>query len=812
MKTACREWLVVMCLAGASCLCFISAQDSPGKNSHSVTSEVLPGTQALTWNEDLSVKMMDGAHRLIEEEINKSVAARSAYWHRDPGSREAYNRSVEANRQRFRNIIGIQDENDPFPDFNAGLKDQYPSVIMEKYVLNNDPELVAETDKYSIYQVRWPVLNQVNGEGLLLQPKAESLASIIVVPDADQTPEQLAGLSPGVSPESQFARHLAENGYRVLIPVIINRSFIFAGKPEQQTFRERIYRQAFHMGRHIIGFEVQKVLAGAKWFRKYSENGQKIGLAGYCEGGLIAFYAAAADTGIDVVMVSGYFDSRQRVWDEPIYRNVWCLLREFGDAEIASLIAPRPLVIEYSEVPRLVEKMENTGMTSSPVDDFPYTGYKGQLQTPSFENVQAEFHRIDELVKPAFQARYLVAGKGNKPAKFGSASALEKFTQLLGRNSSLTISETTPEDRRSTFNPEERQLRQVKEIEDHIQWLLHVSDQIRNSNFLYKVMPEFGERVWSTKPYHPYYSPDHFVEKAKEYRKYFSEEIMGKFQQPMLPANPRTRKIYDKERWTGYEVVLDVYSDLFAWGILLIPKDIKPGEKRPVVVCQHGRNGLPKELVEGNNTAYNDVAARLADQGFIVYVPHNLYRGEDRYRWLDRKANTVGKTLFSFIISQHEQTLQWLGTLSFVDKNRIAFYGLSYGGETAMRVPAVLEGYCLSICAGDFGDWTRKVVDTYFSGSFMNSMEWEMPYYNMGVTFSYAEMAYLIFPRPFMVERGHDDLVQPDEWVSYEYGKVRYFYDKFNLGDKTTIEYFNGGHSMRSVGTFAFLHKHLNWP
>lgn len=251
---------------------------------------------------------------------------------------------------------------------------------------------------------------------------------------------------------------------------------------------------------------------------------------------------------------------------------------------------------------------------------------------------------------------------------------------------------------------------------------------------------------------------------------------------------------------------------MMAAGILLIPKDLMAGEQRPVVVCQHGRNGLPQELVEGNNTYYNDVAAKLADQGFIVYVPQNPYRGEDRYRWLDRKANTIRKTLFSFIISQHDQTLRWLASLPFVDKSRIAFYGLSYGGETAMRVPSVLEGYCLSICSGDFGDWTRKVADTHYKASFMNTLEWEMPYFNMGNTFSYTEMAYLIFPRPFMVERGHDDLVQPDEWVAYEYGKVKYVYDQFNLGDRTSIEFFNGGHSMRNDGTFKFLHQHLNWP
>ena len=52
-------------------------------------------------------------------------------------------------------------------------------------------------------------------------------------------------------------------------------------------------------------------------------------------------------------MVSGYFDSRQRLWEEPIYRNVFGLLEEFGDAEIASLIAPRALTIEHSAAPKI---------------------------------------------------------------------------------------------------------------------------------------------------------------------------------------------------------------------------------------------------------------------------------------------------------------------------------------------------------------------------------------------------------------------------------------------------------------------------
>jgi hypothetical protein len=147
-----------------------------------------------------------------------------------------------------------------------------------------------------------------------------------------------------------------------------------------------------------------------------------------------------------------------------------------------------------------------------------------------------------------------------------------------------------------------------------------------------------------------------------------------------------------------------------------------------------------------------------------------------------------------------------------VDAHRIGFYGLSYGGESAMRLPTVLEGYALSICSGDFNDWTRKVASTSYPRSFMFTDEFEMPYFNMGSTFNYAELSYLMFPRPFMVERGHHDGVGVDSWVASEYAKTRWFYTQFGLADRTAIEFFNGGHVINGKGTFDFLHRHLNWP
>src|SRR6185436_14011462 len=102
---------------------------------------------------------------------------------------------------------------------------------------------VAETERYTIFAVRWPVFDGVDGEGLLLQPKGNAVARVVALPDADQTPEMLAGLAPGIAPESQFARILAENGCQVLVPVLIDRKDTGSGSAALGRFTNQPHRE-----------------------------------------------------------------------------------------------------------------------------------------------------------------------------------------------------------------------------------------------------------------------------------------------------------------------------------------------------------------------------------------------------------------------------------------------------------------------------------------------------------------------------------------------------------------------------------------
>jgi hypothetical protein len=362
--------------------------------------------------------------------------------------------------------------------------------------------------------VRWPVLEGVTGEGLLLEPRSGVRASVIALPDADQTPEQLAGLATGIPPENQFARRLAGTGIEVLVPVLIDRGTHWSGHPDfgrtEQTHREWIYRQAFHMGRHVIGYEVQKVMAAVDWFSARPAGKGKVGVIGYGEGGLLALYAAAVDPRIDVTLVSGYFRSRQEVWAEPIYRNVWALLREFGDAELSTLIAPRDLIVEYSAEPAV-------------------SGHKGDLKTPAFTNVSAEFKRIDSLLRPGFQRRELLSEADGKPLQAGALPTIRLFARWLDVPAPLAMTSDLPVDRRKRPDISERQRRQVNELETHVQQLVRNSEHVRDRFFLYKVAPALADRTWTKELRHQTVSAQPFVEASKEYRRYFWEEILGRF-------------------------------------------------------------------------------------------------------------------------------------------------------------------------------------------------------------------------------------------------------------------------------------------
>lgn len=741
----------------------------------------LSGTAALTEAGDLASNLVAGVDRFLDRKLAGAAGYRDRLGGRPVSSAAEYEASWTEDRGRLAEILGVVERR----VVSSGWEWMSSSV---------QPSLLATSAVVRVDAIRWAAFGDVTGEGLMLQPSGRTVvADVIAIPDADLTPEQWVGLEAGgdASGVGPVPLLLAQSGCRVWVPFLINRN---AGESKvawdekrgrNLHNREYLHRAAFEMGRTLAGYEVLKVLALTDAIKREVPE-RAVGVFGWGEGGRLALYAAALDPRLRAAGISGYFGPRERVWEEPLDRNVFGLLERFGDAELAGMVAPRSLIIEAARAPERVFPSDG--------------GAPGRLQTPELAAVRREVNRARTLsrgLNPEARLEFIETGEGQGRA--GSAAALTAFLEALNPGTRLAGEGGSLKDLRRWSDPRGRAGRQRHELDRHTQGLLADSARVRD---------RFMKGLDVS-------NPERFQETQAAYRRFFDRSVIGKFDDTMLPANPRTRMSHEDARWRGYEVVLDVFPDVVAYGLLLLPKDLREGERRPVVVCQHGLEGRPQHTIgkEGFD-AYSAFSARLADRGFVVFAPQNLYLFRDRFRVLQRKANPLGRTLFSIITPQHQQIVDWLETQPFVDPSRIAFYGLSYGGKTAMRVPALVTDYCLSICSADFNEWVWKNTSTRSPYSYVWTGEYEIFEWNLGHTFNYAEMAALIAPRPFMVERGHFDGVAPDETVAHEFAKVRHFYAARlrRPAEDCRIEWFVGPHQIHGVGTYEFLHRHLNWP
>ena len=449
---------------------------------------------------------------------------------------------------------------------------------------------VSEGFDWTAGFVRFEVMPDVCLEGMMASPQGVPFtARVILIPDADTTPEDLFGITDALPAEQQLGARLVEAGAVVFIPDLINRDDALSRHPSARItnlpHREYVYRLCFEMGRHIVGLEVNKLRTAIDYMEQNYADLQTI-VWGVGEGGLLGLMTSAIDERVDVTVVTGYFQSREQVWREPIYRNIWDQLSEFGDAELAGMIAPRRLIIDTQPAP------EVAGPPAA------RDGYNpaapGRIANPSEDSVLIEWERVaaifesrdaaENVVLATESAQLTAALNEWSSADFEMADVPRIRSMTRGRIQSIAV----------------RQQRQLAELVRFSQILLHSSDKVRDQLW------SGGDRT----------SVDTWLATSQQYRDLVHDELIGRLAVPDCPLNPRSRLVIDEPTHVGYEVVLDVYpapadavsepipegettgiangrNDLdhtygddwgvIAGGILLIPRDLQPGERRPVV-------------------------------------------------------------------------------------------------------------------------------------------------------------------------------------------------------------------------------------
>jgi len=291
-----------------------------------------------------------------------------------------------------------------------------------------------------------------------------------------------------------------------------------------------------------------------------------------------------------------------------------------------------------------------------------------------------------------------------------------------------------------------------------------------------------------------------------EYRR-----LVGEVPDDGRPLRPRTELVLSTEKYRAYRVLLDVTEGVEVYGNLLVPERLQG--RAAAVVCQHGLSGTP-EMITGlgqtKDTPYHEFGRRLAERGYVVFAPMILHRHP--VEWTNdqaRMADAAGMMRVALAAAKTRRVVDFLAGLPFVDPRRIGYYGLSYGGYSAIWISPLEERLAAVVVSGHFNDWRSKITADSTPTSYL--LHPDEDFYNWDVLnrFSHVEILSTVAPRAVCIEYGTRDGITTPEWTAYAWRQLAAIRDHLGLEDRIVLAQFEGVHEARCEGSFAFLDRVL---
>lgn len=270
----------------------------------------------------------------LRDDIVSGYDARAArFWHRDYSSVSAFLESVEPNRARYRTMLAP-------PDLHAtGRLRREPFTAV--------PGLRAEW-------VTLPLSSGLTAEALLAMPvKAAGKVPLVIAQHGIESyPEKVFGLEDPQGGYKAYGKALVERGFAVLAPMnlfTIER-------------RNRVERLARLDGTSLAGIEFlrMKLLLDAV-LADPAIDSDRVGFWGISLGGKAGMYWTPLEPRIKASIITAWFNHRRNKMAVPDARYSCFLdtteeyaflrgwLTEFTDSDVASLICPRPLMVQHGK-------------------------------------------------------------------------------------------------------------------------------------------------------------------------------------------------------------------------------------------------------------------------------------------------------------------------------------------------------------------------------------------------------------------------------------------------------------------------------
>jgi dienelactone hydrolase len=709
--------------------------------------------------------------RYFLTQIAATPAKRDSRWQPNFSSLDSYKASVQGHRADLRAMLGLIQPRHGTPNI----------------------KVLGEERNLSLEEVTLPINSGFSVRALLFLPHSSPpAAAIIAIPPATESREEFAGIVQGMMP-AKWLRTLLAHNIAVAVPLMVERS---DDNPlcRQAGYKDRrriLWRAAFIVGRTLVGVEVQEVLALREFLASQGNIVPgKIAVLGEGQGGMTALYAGAMDEGLASVASIDYFEQREKCWKGPVDQVLYGQLNEFGDAEVAALIAPRSLLIVHSS--------------------------KGPIPAAS---VAAEFARARRFYGGLDKLGVLTDLEVQNDPLNATAS---KIASALGSTAVQDLPELTFRIPRQEVDQARNE--QFEALLKYLRGLCEWSDQVRAEYW----------QLNSTLP----------ADRVQKVQKLHAElaNLEGVISSVNVPMHPRTALLGETDKFLAYDVFLDLVPGVEVYGQLLVPRPIAGHmeSRHAAVVCQHGFDGAPKYVsgvgteLETNDHFYHRFGQRLAERGYVVFAPYmavpayhppaggpgansrnpaglgDVVQRADLINPLVRLAAPLGMMRTSIELAKLHRVVDFLQSLRFVDADRIGFYGLSYGGYAAIWMPPLEPRLKVTVISAFFNDWPTMLTDTTRFGS----SYWSLPdedFYNWNVLnrFSHTELIAAMWPRPVCIEYGSEDPVTTPVWHNRAWEQVKAWRDSWEMDDKIRDDDFIGPHTIHGIGTFSFLDQWL---
>ncbi len=268
-------------------------------------------------------------------------------------------------------------------------------------------------------------------------------------------------------------------------------------------------------------------------------------------------------------------------------------------------------------------------------------------------------------------------------------------------------------------------------------------------------------------------------------------KILKKYRKAPFETIIHSKKILDG--YTVENIAIESKPGFYVTGNIYKPENIKG--KIPVILCPHGHWSKPEDYGRFRTDMQKRCAA-FARMGAVVFAYDMIGYGEStQYEHHDPRALQI-QTFRSI------RVLDYLLSLDYVDKSRVAVTGASGGATQTFLLTAVENRVTVSIPV-------VQVSAHFFGGCVCES---GMPIHKSRKhETNNVEIAALAAPRPMLIISDGDDWTKNTPEVEFPY--IKNIYKLYGVEDKVenlhlADEKHNYGFSKRK-GVYQFLAKHL---